>query len=50
MEAAGLKPGGPRESWGQAVPRVRLDRMPGATMCRNLRCKILQMKRSRDIA
>ena len=30
--AAGLKPGGPDGTWTQAVPLVRLDRLPGAMM------------------
>lgn len=30
--AAGLEPGGPDGRWTQAVPLVRLDRLPGATL------------------
>lgn len=48
MTDAGLKPGGEGGTWLQAVPLVRLDRVPGATMALGFGGKVHSLVLGRD--
>ncbi|WP_426166650.1 M28 family peptidase [Sandarakinorhabdus sp. DWP1-3-1] len=48
MAAAGLRPAGDNGTWRQAVPLVRLDRLPGATLALNFGGKAHPLVLGRD--
>jgi Zn-dependent M28 family amino/carboxypeptidase len=49
MAAAGLQPGGPQDSWQQAVPLVRLDRQPGARLALTFGGKTYALQPGQDV-